>query len=173
MNHRGCQYRITLEISFNLTLARLKPIFLCFTPIFSSYYFFWPENCLFSNNNKNQINRTVLRNRKVSISQFLCIALTRIAIYRCFFPIVVSEQGSKKKYVGKVIEYCFDVMMTATRTAMWSIIPLRWTFSLVSHRVHITNVSIQWWSVNYANWLYSDTFLASAIFTSCPSNQCV
>lgn len=103
MNHRGCQYRITLEINFNLTLARLNPIFLCFTPIFSSCYFFWLENCLFSNNNKNQFNRTVLRNRKVSISPFLCIALTRIEIYRCFFSIVVSEQGSKRNMSAKLL----------------------------------------------------------------------
>lgn len=103
MNHRGCQYRITLEINSNLTLARLNPIFLCFTPIFSSCYFFWPENCLFSNNNKNQFNRTVLRNRKVSISPFLCIALTRIEIYRCFFSIVVSEQGSKRNMSAKLL----------------------------------------------------------------------
>lgn len=35
------EHRITLEISFNLTLARLNQICICFTPIFSSCYIFY------------------------------------------------------------------------------------------------------------------------------------
>lgn len=170
----ACEYRITLEISFNSTLARLNQICICFTPIFSSCHILFTWKLLFQLQQKKSIrsNRFAYCHEwKVSITPFLCIALTRIAIHKCFFSLNCGQWATReqKKYVGKVIEYCFDVMMTA----MWSIIPLHWTFSLVSHRAHIANVSIQWWSVNYANWLYSDTFLASAIFTSCPSNQCV